>query len=215
MTPAQAYQTVTNQFNDASGNFVSADEVYNYLWLAECELNKKIQCAEVVDTSIVTVPGTQEYAVPAGFSYISRIIWYNYRLKKIDFRGIEAMDVYYGQQSTGNAWYYYRFGSNIGLYPTPTAAQTIRIYGIQTPAYLTSASTAFTIPDLFHAYLIDYALWRIYAKDQDIGRTQFYTAQWNANLVKAETEWAKFKQNDSIAFVKDIDSYPDSDFGMV
>jgi hypothetical protein len=58
-------------------------------------------------------------------------------------------------------------------------------------------------------------LWRIFAKDQDSGRAQYYKGLWDQNMVKAEAEWSKRNQDDRIAYVKDIDSYPDSDFGMV
>ena len=216
MTPQQAYTTVINQFNDASGNFVSATEVYNYLWLAECELNRKIKCNEQIDSSsIVTSIGQQTYTLPAPITFLTRVIWWNYRMKLIDFRGIEAMDVYSGNQSTGNPWYYFLYGNTIGLYPTPTQIQQVFLYYIADPVYLAPSSFSFSTPFQFHAYYIDYALWRVFAKDQDIGRANFYKALWNEDLAKAQAEWNDRNKVDRISYVKDIDSYPDSDFGMI
>ena len=218
MLVTDAITMVTKQFNDNSNAFVDILEIANYLWYAECEMCREVSNLELLDTSQSTVVNQQEYPRPIAAEFVTRVIYRDYRLKRVEFREIEAMDVYAGDVSTGDSWYYYEYGDNLGLYPTPQQIQPLKIYYNGTPPVLSSMgviSTDFSTPTMFHNFYPDYALWRIFAKDQDINRAEFYNGLWTQNLQKARTIWAKRQYSDRIFFTKDQDSYPDSDFGMV
>jgi len=217
MTPAQILASIRAQVDEATANFYSDNEIYAYMWQGECAINDEVECAEGTDTSITTVIGTAEYTKPTDMLFAKRVFWDKYRLQKIDFRELENQEgLSYGADiQSGQPYGYYEFADQIGFYPTPNAAQAVKIWYIKQPAVITSSSTTFTIPQLFHDLIPDYCLWRMWGKDQEENRAAFHKQQWEENLLAAKIRWAKYKKSDKIIVVKDSDRFPNSYAGMI
>jgi hypothetical protein len=217
MTPAQILATVRAQIDEVTADFYSDDEIYAYMWQAEIEINNLTKCAEAIDTSTTTEVGTAEYAKPSDCLLIIRLLWDSNRMKKIDFRELENQEgLTYGHTIAQSQPYaYYEYGNNIGLYPTPNAAKTIKFYHIKQPAVITNVSTAFTIPQDFHHLIPDYCLWRMWGKDQEEPRAGFHKNQWEINLSRAVITWANHRRADKLGVVKDSDTYPNTYAGMI
>lgn len=205
MNVSTAVQTVRYQFYEATAAFLADDEIRQYLWDGECELARKVECVEVV-TSITASAGVQESTYTSTVEMIKRVTYDDDRLKKIDFRELDALDDdgTGSDVSTGDPTHYYLYGNNtIGFWPKPTTDGVVKIWGNGTPAQITSSSTAFTIPVQFHNYLPDYALYRCYLKDQDDGRGKLHLDLWESNKAKAQAEWHRRKNGDKLNVVKD------------
>lgn len=217
-TPQEIYQLVRDLSNEQDTAFIGQQELYTYLWMAECALNRDLLCYELTDSSIPTVALQQEYSKPtagAACFAIKRLLYNSDKLKKITIRQLDDMDSAGGTSSTGTPIYYYEYGTKIGLYPTPTEVKTLKFYFIGTPTALTSSSTMFSVPAMFHPYLADYALWRIFAKDQDEGRASFHKKLWDENMVRAKDEWFRTQRMDRHQVVIDADSTTTTDEGIV
>lgn len=216
MTPAQALATIRNQFYEASTAFVGDDEIRAYLWDAECDLGSTLHCNQVT-TALTTSASVQEYSRPTGYEAIHRIQYSGVRLKKVDFRELEAQDSpgYSGSQYSGNPTSYYEWADKIGLWPIPTTAATVNVWGVAQPAVITSSSTAFSIPVQFTPYLADYALYRMYLKDQDDGRADVHEKLWEDNKAKALRMWYKRRYTDRFPTVKTEEVYQYTQMGIV
>lgn len=205
MNVATAIQTVRYQAYEANAAFWADDEIRQYLWEGECEISRLLECTEVV-TSITTVTAAQEATYTSTVETIKRVTYDDERLRKIDFRDLEMLDSKGTgtDASTGDPTSYYLYGNNtIGFWPVPTASATVKIWGNGTPAQIISSTTGFTIPPQFHQYLADYALARMYWKDQDDTRARAHIDIWERNKVRAQTEWNRRKNGDKINVVKD------------
>ena len=217
MTPLQILDSIRDQVYETSANFWSDAEIYRYMWQAECEIAGLIECNELKNVSVSTVASQQEYTLPAGVLDITRVLYGNKPLKKVskrekdfyDFNTVTSTD-YNGEPDS-----FYEYGSLIGLYPVPTAIQVITLYYNGQPTEIAAASTTFSIPELFHHYLIDYCLSRMYAKDQDETRAGRHMQLWENNLIKAKNKWQRKKNSGKIFVVKTEDYYPTTELGVI
>jgi len=205
MTPAQILSTIRNQIYETTAGFWSDDELRAYEWQGECEIASITECTEATDSSTTTVASTATYAIPSDCLYIKELTWDSYPLKCVDIRGFDALEMpSYGNTLTeGKPTHYVLKGSDVGLWPVPDSAETLMFYYIAEPAEITSSSTAFTIPQLFHHLLPDYVLYRCYAKDQDEGRANFHKRAWMEGIQRAQMLWAKRKYGGRFPVVKD------------
>jgi len=221
MTPAQILETIRNQVYESTAAFYSDAEIYSYLWQAEQEIAELVKCTEArTAVAATSVTGTEYYDLASDVAIVTRVTWDGLKLKKIDYRDRDAVDyTQYGSTlSSGNPYMFYQWGNKIGLYPVPDSAKSIGLHYYKIPDQLvtgTSGSTAFTIPSMFARYLPDYALYRMYAKDQDDGRANFHRQQWEANLTRAHQFWAQRLGDDHLYVVKDTDNYPETELGMI
>ena len=62
---------------------------------------------------------------------------------------------------TPSAKYYYSFGDNIGIYPTPTEIKVIRMHYIYTPTTLAADADTPAIRADFHDAIVKYATFQI------------------------------------------------------
>lgn len=217
MTPQQVIDTVRFQFYETSAKFVSENEIRSYLWQAEQLAASLLECTETTDSTTTTVAGTQEYTKPTNCSLITRVEWYGVKLKKIDMTDQDAVDGggYGASLSQGNCDSYYEYGTKIGLYPVPSSAQTLKFFYIAEPTLTTGASTSFTVPGFVTKYLPDYALYRMYAKDQDNGRAGFHNGLWENGLNNMRMEWSRIKRRDNHSVVRCEEFYPSTDLGLI
>lgn len=212
MTPSEVYTTIRNQISEESPDFWGETEVYNLLWNAEKILAAKLQCVELIATDN-TVASQREYDRPTGAQSISRLTYDRTKLKKITFTDVDKIEG--DTEDFSDPEYYYEWGSEIGLVPTPIEAKELKYYYNGVPTQLTSSSTTFSIPNEFSHYLIDYVLFHMYMKDQQVSEADRHRAIWENNLKQANNEWRGRKSDDLIFIVRDEESYPFTDLGMI
>lgn len=218
MIPSQILSTVRAQVYETTPAFYTDAEIYSYMWQGEQELTAQIPCTETIDTTSVTsASGTEYYNKPSDVLYIERVEWDNVKLKKIDYRDRDALDSngYGSALSSGEPYAYYEYGSQIGLYPVPNSINNVTLHYIKEPAAIVTASTSFTIPSFFARHIVDYCLFRMYAKDQDDGRANFHRQQWEINLSRAKQAWSQRQFKDALPVVKDAGNYPETELGMI
>jgi len=205
MTVATALSTVRNQTYESSANFWADDEIRQYLWEGECEIARENQCVEVV-TSITTTTSTQETTFTSTVEFIQRVTYDDERLKKVDFRDLDSLDnePTGSDATTSDPTHYYLFGNNtMGFWPIPTTSATVKIWGSGMPPQITSSVSQFSIAGQFHHALPDYALYRMYLKDQDDGRAKMHLDLWGEKKLRATQQWQKRKNIDKLNVVRD------------
>lgn len=216
MTPTEVLTLIRNQVFEQTAAFYNDPEVYSYMTLAENEMSRKTDMAESTDTSITTVASTREYTKPSTITKLIRVTWNTVKLKKIDFTQLDQVEgVSYGfTGSTGSPVYYYEWAGKIGLSPIPTSAETLKLWCIVEPTALTSSSSSFTIGNEYGHYLADYAIYRMYLKDQDQSRADIHLGLWNNNKRLAEDDWVARKGDDKYKVVKQEDNFPGTFIGI-
>jgi len=216
MTPSQLYDQVRNLAFDNSLELSGETELYQYLSDAERILAGKIYCTPTFSTT-PTVANQKEYTRPSSFK-IDRVTWQSCPLKRIDLKDLDSAEgIAYSNTNAeyGNPVYYYEYGNTIGLSPTPATVQNLKFYFHAIPVALNSSSTTFTIPEEYAVYLADYALYRMFMKDQMKDQAVQSFQLWNANLMRCQSEWEMRKDSGRIEQVKLEECYPVSDMGMI
>lgn len=219
MTPSEILESIRDQVYESTANFWSDDEIYRYMWQAECELAGLIECNEISDsTTLDSTAGTQEYSIPSNFLSVSSVKYGNKLLKKVtkrekgfyDFNDVTSTDF------SGEPDSFYVTPTHIVLYPVPpSTGVNITLIGIGQPTKLTTSSTSFSTSQLYHHYYIDYCLARMYAKDQDEVRSDRHMRLWENNIVRAKQKLAQSKRIGKFSVVKDEEMYPTTELGMV
>lgn len=216
MTPEQVYDIIREQLAQTETDFYTEQGLYNFIWLAEMEINNLCGCCQTTDNSTTTVASTQEYAKPVTCVAIDRLTWYNLKLKKVTLTEQDAMDGTGagGSVAEGNPHSYYEYGANVGLYPIPDSAQTLKFWYTYSPTRLTNSSTDLSVPLLFHNHLHDYGLYRAYLQDKQYERANAHLGIWRGNMASAIRDWRRSQNKDRYAVVKTEDNYPTTGLGM-
>jgi hypothetical protein len=217
MTPAQVLTDIRDQLYETSANFWSDSSCYNYMSNAEQIIADALNCYVKTDSSTTTTASLQEYATPNDCSAIIRLTYDSYTLKLIDLREKDSLrfNTYGNTDNTGKPEYYYEFGSVIGLYPIPTETKTLKFFYSAVPARITSASTAFSIPSMFHPYIADYCLFRLYIKDQDDVRSAAHKRLWDEGLKEMNRKWSSSQFKNRILKVKSYEDFFETDIGII
>lgn len=217
MTPEEIKTAIRYHFVDQTSTaFIGDTEVYSYIRAAEADLNNLIKCCESTDESLISDGVKQEYTLPSGINEIKRVKWYKVPLKKITERDGDALDFpsYAGTPQTGDATHYYEWGGVIGVWPIPTTSHTFSIRYIAEPGEVT-ATAVLPVPGQFHTYLVDYALYRMYLKDQDEIKAGIHLDLWTEHKRKAMTEWRQRKRGNQFSTVKDEEYNAAADNGII
>lgn len=121
-----------------------------------------------------TVNGQRAYALPARHLATLHVTYDDQPLQPTDLALIDARDAaadaaVCGVGEVPKRWYEDTFGihSSIGIYPSPSAAETLAILFSQQPALLTSTASTLPIPVAIGAYIQDYVLAKAWAHDSD------------------------------------------------
>lgn len=221
MTPSEAVDTIRYQVAESSANFFEAAEIYGYLTQAERELANYLEC-NIAVTAFTATTGTYSYTTGVtDFVNIEHVTYNNgsrsYKLKGVDFRDLQSLDdlVMTSSATAGDPEVYWRNGDAVIMWPTPDASGTCNVYGTKVCTAVVSGATAFTVPNFVTEYLPDFALYRMYLKDQDDSRANMHLKLWKENKELAKREYARRKYSDRLLVVKTEDNYPTVAFGMV
>ena len=189
MTPAEILSQARSQFDDPSSAFITDTEGYAYIWQGLYELCDKSDVRQISDTSITTVNGTSEYTMPSDFIKVQNMTWNGDLILRKNIEDFQATTG--SNPSSGNPQWYQWWGKVLTLTPTPTSAQTVKIYGFGRPTKITAGNATtdiFTNDGIEEAYqqdVIDYVLYRMYYKDDDRKATEHLNL-WELSLKRIE-----------------------------
>lgn len=204
ISPSGLIVNIRAQLVETDAAFYSDTELYSYLSQAEMILANTIECTKTTST-LYTVVGQREYARPSGALVIDDAVWNGFTLIKVNDSDIPIIE---GSQygftgSMGNPIYYYENGESIGLSPIPNASSSFVLSYSKSPDPIPTVSGTFSIPGQFVYYLVDYVMYRCYAKDNDQNRSLFHINLWNVNIQKAASDYARRQRNNQIVVVRD------------
>lgn len=208
MTPNEMLTQVRSQFDDPSTAFIETGEGYAYIWQGLYELCVKSDIKQIIDTSITTVNGTADYTMPTSFIKTQQITWKGDMLLRRDLEKFQAITG--SNPSTGNPQWYVWWGKTLTLTPTPSSAQTVKIWGFGRPTEITSANadidifTTDGIEEAFQQDVIDYVLMRVYYKDDDQKAIQ-HRNLWETSLQRIALEQKQRDYMDNHTTVTTVD----------
>jgi len=214
MTPTQLTTYIRQQYNATNDSFFSDAEIYRLIWAAQMEFAREAYAIEQVYTTS-TVADQQEYDYPTNTMAIKRLTYAGQKLMPINFREDDAITLTNSATTaTGTPQYYFVWKEVIYLRPIPSAVGTLKIYAYVEPSEVTS-STTIEVPTRYHLDLADFALWRMYLKDQNTNAAAIWQDIWNGRVEKAKIDRRRELRADSFAAVQNIDTLPETVIGAV
>lgn len=214
MTPAQIETFARQKYNAVSDTFFSSSEIMSMIWDACLEFATETKCVERVYTTS-TVASQQEYSYPTNTIAIKRVTCNGIKLEPIDFRDDDVLTLNNDlSTTTGAPQYYSIWNETLYLRAIPDDVYTLKIFSINEPQEVTSASTL-EIPTQFHMGLVNPVLSAMSAKDKNLNMSQYYDAKW-AKTISDGKRWAqKRKRADGFASVKNEEFMAESYIGVV
>lgn len=208
MLPSDIIATARDIYNATGDNFFTDTQMYNWIWAAEHEFAKKAWLIERTFTT-PTVSGTQTYTYPTNTIAIKRITVNGKKIKRITHRYDDAITLSNATVTT-QGWpiYYTDFNYTIYLRPIPDGVYTMQVFTYQDASQITSASQVLETPALFHMDIVDYMLFRMFAKDRDAQNMSFHRDEWKRHVADAVAYKNRMKRTDSFATVQSEDVLP-------
>ena len=217
-TPSALMTTIRTQLAETATGFYTDDEIYAFMSTGEDHIARYTEATESYQTGS-TAPNVRNYQLPTyPYTAVSHKYTVDLRVNKVKMQKVTMndLDVIEGnQESTGTPQYYYEWGNNFFLVPTPVAVLDWAMYFISNPVDITAASTAFSVPEQFTDHIGDYCLWRLLSQDEKLERAAFHKNEWESALMEMQSTWAKRKRLDKDAFVKDTDLYRGNSAGVL
>lgn len=207
MTPTEITTAARDIYNATGDTFFTDLQLYNWMQQGCQEFAKKAWLIEQLYTTS-TVASQQSYTLPTLTIGVKRITVNGKKIKHITNREDDAITLSnQAVTSSGQPIYYYEYNYSIYLRPIPDAVYTMIIFSFDDSAAITATSTL-TIPALFHFDLVDYLLWRMFAKDKDVTNMTAHLQIWKQHVVDAIAYKRRLKRTDSFATVQSEDTLP-------
>jgi len=206
MTPSDVYTLIRNQCDESETTFWGEDEIYQYMSMGESIIAKKLGLIEKSHTTTTSIGVRGGYSAPAGV--ITRATWDEVSLKCVNHNDIGKIEgeAYGGVTTTGNPRYYYVYGEEINLSPIPASAKTLKTMYRGYPDAVTTASTGWSIPEDYGQHIADFALWRMFLKDQEMKETAIaFKNEWNEGLKDIERDWQQRRDRNMFPVVNEYD----------
>lgn len=202
MTPLQIEQQARERYNAIGSTFWSQSEIFSYIYQAEMDIvNETTAIERSYETP--TVIGQQEYDFPTNAISVKRITYAGRKLKPINFTDDDQITGFDQDITmTGDPLYYYIWNRVIALRPVPSAVDTLKIWTLNYPDTV-SSTTTLELEPFFHTYLIDYVVWKIATKDENITIADHYKNEWKEALLKIKMHRNREKRKDAFNFVRD------------
>jgi len=175
---------------ETTAAFWTDAELYMYMSDAESDINQLVSCYELTTTA-ASVTATSGYTLPSDLISLTRVEYDGYPLKQIDQRDRYRLDQpgYGGTLTQGKPTHCWLYGTDmVYLWPTPDSAKTITYYYTAEPADISTASTAFSVPQQYHSAIQDYVLYRCFAKDQDQAKAEWHKREYMQAVMDARTK---------------------------
>lgn len=207
--------TIREGYNAVGETFWSQAEIWRLIYGACMDLAVETKCIERTYTT-TTVALQQEYAFPGNTIEIKRVTYDGRKLEPIDFRQDDVLTVNNAATAiSGTPVYYTQWDEVLALRPIPDSALTLKIYSVNEPQEITTATTTLEVPSFTHMRLCNFVWARMYAKDKDFNTSAFCQKSWEKDKIDVKRWMAKRKRGDSFASVKDEESLATPVFGGV
>lgn len=208
MLPSDIYNAACDLYNAVGDSYFSETLMLNWIWQGCHELAKKAWINEVLYTGTTTA-NQQTYSYPTNAIAIKRVSVNGKKLKRYTFRDDDAITL--SNQSivtTGWPIYYTDWDFSINMRPIPDSNYVLDIYYFSDEPQITSPSQELITPTLFHFDLVDYLLWRMFAKDKDIANMTLHAQLWQEHVKDCVAYKARLKKTDSFKTVQSEDTLP-------
>lgn len=150
-----------------------------------------------------TVIGTQAYDYPTRAYAIKRVTWDGNKLMPITFREDDILTLdSSATTTTGDPRYYTVWDNQIILRPIPSSVAVLKTYCYLEPAAITTLSTL-EVPTRYHRDIVNFLVSEMAAKDNNMGKAQYYLGLWTAALARAKRETRKRLRGDAPAHVQE------------
>ncbi len=214
MTTLALEQAARERYNAVGETFWSSSEVMTLIYAACLEISTETKCIEQTYTTSTTA-SIAEYGFPTTTIAIKRVTYEGQKLTPIDQRQADSLTLNNTTTSIeGTPTYYTEWNNTITLIPTPAAVGTLKIWSINEPQAVTSASTL-EVPTFCHMRIVNYMLSEMYAKDKDFSSAKYYKDIWmQVDLPAIKAWWRKKKRTDSFASVINEDALPNNILGL-
>lgn len=171
------------------------------------EVASIIGTIEAVDTSITTVIGTQAYNFPTEFEFLVRVTYDGTELELVDPKQWNTF-LLSGVFTTGVPGYYSVWNHQLYLFPTPTAAAAVVIYGEKRQGTIDETTDTINLPTVLHARMLDGVIADMAAKDENIQMAQMYESKWvNVHIPAFYTYKAQYRRRGKFSVVKDASDF--------
>jgi len=210
MLPSEVYTLIREQCNETDTTFWGESEVYRYMSIGESIIAEKIGLIEASATT-VTVSGTRGYSFTSGT--LVRVTWDEVRLERVEINSLGDIEgeSYGGVTVQGNPRYYYVWNNEINLSPIPNSAKTLKKFYRTYPEAVTTASSSWSIPNDYGQHVADYALFRMFIKDQEMtNEAMAFKESWEDSLKTITHDWKQRKYRDLNTMVNTTDDPIDS-----
>jgi hypothetical protein len=137
-----------------------------------------IEETEQTDTSIVFVPGTSIYPIPAGIEIIDFISVEGRNLIELDINEMDESD----DEARGAPTHFAVYGSDIVFWPAPDAALSPRVRFTGRVATLSADTDLLPIDDEYSDVLVNYAKSKAFASEDDGEMSTFFLQQFRDGL---------------------------------
>jgi hypothetical protein len=202
------------QYNGTGDSFFSSVDFTRSIYQACLQLAREALCIEAT-YSTTTVAGTQEYALPTNTISVKRITYEGQKLQQVNMREDDSLTLQNsGSTTQGTPTYYFIWDDTIYLRPIPAAAGTLKIFSYNEPSEVTTSSTI-EVPSEFHMDLVEYVLYRMYAKDKDLQMAQFHREHWETAMEKAKRWYRRRKRGDAMPVVQDEETLGVTSLGSI
>lgn len=168
-TAQQIIDRLKRQFGDESGAQVTDPDIIAWINAGQQEINLRNRIIKGTAT-LPTVIGTRVYTFPA--VSIMEIMTLFYNGKPIDPVAYQEAQTYIVKNDptftlTGTPVFWYEWGPNLNLYPTPDAVGTLSMDYVGYPTDVTTGADTLAVPDSYFNSLLEYCLKQAYEQDDD------------------------------------------------
>lgn len=193
------------QYNGVGDTFFSSTDFVRSIYQACLQLAREALCIEAT-YSTDTVAGTQQYAFPTNTISIKRVTYEGQKLQPVNMREDDSLTLQNsGSTTQGTPTYYFVWDDTIYLRPIPDSVGELIIYSYNEPSEVTTSSTL-EVPTEFHMDIVEYVLYRMYAKDKDLQMAQFHRDNWIEALKAAKRWYKRRRRGDAMPVVGDEES---------
>lgn len=201
MTPSDIETWARRLMNAEGSKFWSqAEIIQDLLYEALMQLAIETECIENRYTT-VSVASQQEYARPSRAISIKRVVYNGDKLKKINFRQLDSINLNTNTTVTGTPAYYIEYDETIFLHPVPsTAALTIEIHTIDEPSRPSNGSTL-EVPSRYHTKLATGVAYLMSMKELGHPNTARLERLWFKAIEDVKEMERKRKRGDTFARV--------------
>lgn len=190
---------VKRQFGDEAGAQITDADVIRWCNDAQTEIATQNKLLQTIATS-TTVVNTQDYASPTDMLALRGVRYDKLRLTMLSMDDIDNV-VQDRTEAKGTPQYYWFFGENISLWPTPDEAKTLTVYYTQKPTALTATTDAISLPPQFDNRVVEYCIAQAAELDDNLEHYQLKMSQFQQGIDASKGNVEMNENDDEYPFI--------------